>query len=194
MWKDIVYFPYVTRIIGAYLKVAVGKPDPERVSEIFHELPREIGAVSNTKGILSLAPSAVENLVLPEQGRDMLSAQYGHVDEKWDHHDKYDNHHEQVHTETTEKRVLHFLDGKLGWPVTGALVVATLAGATNMHHKRFRKMLIQNATFCCMLLAVLALVIKLRKLSRKYKPKARRLPQLPPPEPVAEEEPKEEEK
>jgi hypothetical protein len=45
----------------------------------------------------------------------------------------------------------------------------TVVGATHMNPRRFKKMLIQNATFCCMLFAVVALLIKVKKVIRKQR-------------------------
>jgi hypothetical protein len=122
---------------------------------------------SNKKGLLSLAPAFVEELVLPSQhSRENLPAGYGRVDEKWDNVERYNESAEQVHEETMERRVVHFLDGKLGWPTAFALLLATTIGAMHMRPHRFKKMLMHNATFACMLLAMIALLVKARKVTR----------------------------
>lgn len=36
-----------------------------------------------------------------------------------------------------------------------------------MHPRRFKKMMLQNATFCCLIFSILAVVIKLRRLRHK---------------------------
>lgn len=38
-----------------------------------------------------------------------------------------------------------------------------------MHPRRFKKMLMQNATFVCLLLSLIALLVKARKVVRKRK-------------------------
>lgn len=81
-----------------------------------------------------------------------------------------------MHEETFEKRVVHFLDGKLGWPAAIGLLSMTVIGATHMKPNRFKKMLLQNATFVCMLLALIALLIKARKVMRHRSKKT--MPQL----------------
>ena len=73
---------------------------------------------------------------------------------------------EQVHEETVEKRVIHFLDGKLGWPAAVTLLSLTAIGITHMKPHRFKKMFLQNATFVCMVLSLIALLVKARKVMR----------------------------
>jgi hypothetical protein len=70
-----------------------------------------------------------------------------------------------------ERRVVHFLDGKLGWPTAFGLLIVTALGVIHMRPHRFKKMMMQNATFACMLLAVIALLVKARKMT-KHKQKA----------------------
>ncbi len=65
--------------------------------------------------------------------------------------------------------MIHFLDGKLGWPTAIGLAAITFAGAAHMHPRRFKKMLMQNATFVCLLLSLIALLVKARKVVRKRK-------------------------
>lgn len=121
---------------------------------------------SNKKGLLSLAPSYVEEFVLPSNSRGLLPDNYGMVDEKWDNVEKYNQSDEQVHEETMERKVVHFLDGKLGWPTAFVLLMATALGAAHMRPHRFKKMLLQNVTFACMILALIALLVKARKVMR----------------------------
>ncbi len=80
VFRDLVYFPYVTKILGAYIKIAAAKPNPEQVQEVFKDLPKEIADLSNKKGLLSLAPSFIEEVVLPSQNREIIPANYGVVD------------------------------------------------------------------------------------------------------------------
>lgn len=167
IFRDLVYFPYVTKVIGAYLRIAATKPHPEQLQEVIKELPKEVMEASNKKGLLSLAPAFVEELVLPSQhSREILPAGYGRVDEKWDNVERYNESADQVHEETMERRVVHFLDGKLGWPTAFTLLLATTIGAMHMRPHRFKNMLMQNATFACMLLAMIALLVKARKVTR----------------------------
>lgn len=80
VFRDLVYFPYVTKVLGAYIHIAAAKPSPEQVQEVFKDLPREVSELSNRKGLLSLAPSFIEEVVLPSQNREILPASYGAVD------------------------------------------------------------------------------------------------------------------
>lgn len=123
-----------------------------------------------------MAPSSLEQIVLPIQNRELVPQKYGTTDWKWDNIEKYARTEEQVHEETFEKRVVHFLDGKLGWPAAIGLLSMTVIGATHMKPNRFKKMLLQNATFVCMLLALIALLIKARKVMRHRSKKT--MPQL----------------
>lgn len=68
-----------------------------------------------------------------------------------------------------EKRIIHFLDGKLGWPAALTLISLTAIGVTHMKPHRFKKMFMQNATFVCMILSLIALLIKARKVMRHNK-------------------------
>lgn len=126
--------------------------------------------MSNKKGLLSLAPAFVEEVVLPSQNRELLPHNYGATDWKWDKVEVYSRSVEQVHEETVEKRVIHFLDGKLGWPAAVTLLALTAIGVTHMKPHRFRKMFLHNATFACMLLSLIALLVKARKVMRHSKP------------------------
>jgi hypothetical protein len=65
-----------------------------------------------------------------------------------------------------ERRVVHFLDGKLGWPTAFILLMITAVGAMQMRPHRFKKMLMHNVTFACMLLAAIAFLVKARKIMR----------------------------
>jgi quinol monooxygenase YgiN len=166
LFRDLVYFPYVTKIISAYIRIAATKPHPQQLQEVIKELPTEVVEASNRKGLLSLAPSFVEELVLPMQNREILPENYGRVEEEWDNGERYSQSMEQVHEETMERRVVHFLDGKLGWPTAFVLLTMTALGAAHMRPYRFRKMMLQNTTFACMLLALIALLVKARKAMR----------------------------
>jgi hypothetical protein len=65
IFRDIIYFPYLTKIIGTFLTIATYKPHPNAVPELIGNLPPEVGKFSSKKGLLSLAPSALEALILP---------------------------------------------------------------------------------------------------------------------------------
>lgn len=71
------------------------------------------------------------------------------------------------------------MDGKLGWPTAAGLAFITVVGATHMHPRRFKKMLMQNVTFCCMLLSALALLVKLRKAIKHKKQNIPKLEDIP---------------
>ena len=43
LFQDIVYFPYVTRIIATFFSIATMKPHPETVPDILKGLPKEVG-------------------------------------------------------------------------------------------------------------------------------------------------------
>jgi len=49
------------------------------------------------------------------------------------------------------------------------LVALTAVGAAQMNPYRFKKMMIQNVTFICMLFAAMAVLIKIRKAIRKQR-------------------------
>lgn len=55
----------------------------------------------------------------------------------------------------------------MGWSLAIGLIGITLAGAHHMRFSKFKKMMMQNATFCCLLLSVLAVAVKLRKRQHK---------------------------
>lgn len=59
IFRDLVYFPYITRIIGTFLQIATMKPHPEQVPDIVKTLPKEVSEISNRKGLLSLTPSKI---------------------------------------------------------------------------------------------------------------------------------------
>ena len=56
------------------------------------------------------------------------------------------------------------MDGKLGWPAAVTLIAITAIGVTHMKPRRFKKMFLQNATFTCMLLSLIALLVKARRM------------------------------
>ena len=39
VYRDLVYFPKVTKIIGAFVRGAISKPHPDKLHEEFDELP-----------------------------------------------------------------------------------------------------------------------------------------------------------
>jgi hypothetical protein len=65
------------------------------------------------------------------------------------------------------------------------LVALTAMGAAKMNPTRFKKMMIQNVTFICMLFAAVAVLIKMKKIIRNTR--TRKLPVM-----AVEEERKEE--
>lgn len=65
--------------------------------------------------------------------------------------------------------MVHFLDGRVGWPTALGLVVVTVVGAAHMNPKRLRRMIIQNVTFLCMFFAVITMLVKIRKAVRHKK-------------------------
>ena len=67
------------------------------------------------------------------------------------------------HEATLEVRLVHFLDSRMGWVSAVTLLGLTLAGGHQMRFRRFRQMMIQNATFCCLVLSVLAIAVKIRR-------------------------------
>ena len=69
-----------------------------------------------------------------------------------------------MHEETWEQRVVHFLDSRFGWPSALLLIGVTLMGAYKMHPGRFKKMMVQNATFCGLVLSTMAVVVKMRRI------------------------------
>ena len=59
----------------------------------------------------------------------------------------------------------------MGWVSALTLIGLTLAGSHHMKFRRFRKMMVQNATFCCLILSVIAIAIKVRRHHHNKKPK-----------------------
>jgi hypothetical protein len=178
IFRDLVYFPYVTRIIGFFVTVATVKPDPGMLPELLKELPKEVADVSNRKGLLSLTPAAVEELILPLNGRDMLPVNYGQTDEEWYRHDEYKDVEAPPHELTFERRMVLFLDSRMGWPSVALLLGVTLAGAYSMRVQKVRKMMIQNSTFCCLLLTVLAVAVKVKRYQNIKKRNWKKPPQV----------------
>ena len=59
IFRDIIYFPYVTTIIATFIRIAVYKPHPEQVPQFVRMLPKEVLETASQKGLLSLTPYAV---------------------------------------------------------------------------------------------------------------------------------------
>ena len=59
----------------------------------------------------------------------------------------------------------------MGWSLAAGLMGVTLMGAYQMRFPKFRKMMMQNATFCCLILSILAIAVKLRKRQHLKKKK-----------------------
>ena len=70
------------------------------------------------------------------------------------------------HEETIEHKVVHFLDSKFGWPIAIVLMSFTVLGTYQMKPSKLRKMMLQNATFCCLILSLLTFLIKIRRIHR----------------------------
>ena len=51
----------------------------------------------------------------------------------------------------------------MSWLFATTLLGLTAAGGYHMKFRKFRKMMIQNATFCCLLLSVLVIAVKIKK-------------------------------
>jgi hypothetical protein len=56
LYRDQVYYPYITKIISTFIKGVISKPHPEKLNELFDELPEDFRNVINTKGLLKLTP------------------------------------------------------------------------------------------------------------------------------------------
>jgi hypothetical protein len=67
--------------------------------------------------------------------------------------------------------VIHILDSRLGWPSAFLMLGIALIGAKQMNHKRFKKMIVQNVTFCCLFFSFVAMIIKLKKYYQLKKKK-----------------------
>lgn len=42
IFRDAVYFPYITKIIATFASIATYKPHPDRVPELIRHLPKEV--------------------------------------------------------------------------------------------------------------------------------------------------------
>ena len=63
----------------------------------------------------------------------------------------------------------------MGWTLALGLIGVTLAGAHHMKYRRFRKMMMQNVTFSCLILSVVALAVKVKKHQQEKAIKKRSL-------------------
>lgn len=54
----------------------------------------------------------------------------------------------------------------MGWPLAMVLLGGTAAGAHQMRLRRLRKMMVNNLTFCCLVLAVIVVAVKVRHRKR----------------------------
>lgn len=60
-------------------------------------------------------------------------------------------------------RVVEFLDDKFGWMTILVLMGGVVVGAQQMKHRNFKRMLVRSGTFCCLILSLTVLTIKLRR-------------------------------
>ena len=67
IYRDQVYYPYFTKIIGVFVKGAVSKPHPEELDNMMESLPENVKNAIYTKGILHLAPEKVEKLIIEKK-------------------------------------------------------------------------------------------------------------------------------
>lgn len=66
----------------------------------------------------------------------------------------------------------------MGWTLALGLIGVTLAGAHHMKYRRFRKMMMQNVTFSCLILSILAIAVKVKKGQQEKAIKKRSLLKL----------------
>ena len=59
IYSNIVYIPYISKILGAFVHAFMVKPKPEDLRSSFKDLDEDIQDKIATKGLLSLAPSCV---------------------------------------------------------------------------------------------------------------------------------------
>jgi hypothetical protein len=59
------------------------------------------------------------------------------------------------------------MDSKFGWVSVLIMLGGVLAGAHHMNPRKFKRMIIQNTTFACLILSLIAIVIKIRRHSHK---------------------------
>lgn len=64
IYRDLVYYPIITKVIGAFVKGAVTKPHPEQLPQLFEDLPEGVKKAIFTKGILHLAPEKIEKIII----------------------------------------------------------------------------------------------------------------------------------
>jgi hypothetical protein len=64
IYCDIIYFPLISEIIKVFISPLIFKPTPEKLFDTFSGLPPKIRDGIATKGLLHLAPSKVESMML----------------------------------------------------------------------------------------------------------------------------------
>lgn len=183
IYRDLIYFPRITKIIGAFLKGAISKPPPEKIHDLFQDLPESVKKTINTKGLLHLAPSKVEQMFLevPENGQelsqqrinkeilDSLPKNYGKVDQAWYNEAKYHQAEAKVHEHTIMKNISHTINEKVAWKHLLGLGALLLFFLMKTKSKKMGKIFLYNGTFVGILLLVILLLAKTSKPLKKYR-------------------------
>ena len=137
----------------------------------------------NTKGLLHLAPSKVEQMFLevPENGQeiseerinkeilDSLPKNYGKVDQAWYNEDKYHQAEAKVHEHTIMKNISHTINEKVAWKHLLGLGALLLFFLMKTKSKKMGKIFLYNGTFVGILLLVILLLAKTSKPLKKYR-------------------------
>jgi hypothetical protein len=100
LYRDQVYYPLTTKILALFIKGAVAKPHPEELEAMFDDLPENVKNTIFTKGLLKLAPSAIEKTIIEkdveiealitekkvvkQELHEIVPKSYGKIDRNWD--------------------------------------------------------------------------------------------------------------
>ncbi len=68
-----------------------------------------------------------------------------------------------MHENSISNEIMHNIGDKITWGGLIVMIGIFGIGVTTMEYKKFKKMLIQNGTFCSMLIIIILVLIKLKK-------------------------------
>lgn len=183
IYRDLVYFPYATKIIGAFVKGAIQKPPPDQIHELFSELPDSVNDFINTKGILHLAPEKVEKLFLekaqysdkelmnlqPQPPQPLVPKNFGQVDMTWDHQPLYDQYDIKTHERSFGQEILHDINEKVTWGHVMGIASLVLYGVMKTKGRKMGKIFLYNGSAAGVLLLGLLVLVKLKRPEYSYK-------------------------